>query len=141
MLTLKKCSKCKKNKSVNDFSPDKRNKTGLFSQCKTCRTKIEKNKRTQDPLKYKACQLKNKFNLTLEQYYEMHSQQHGLCLGCNSPISVEYNSSNIAVVDHCHKTGKVRGLLCSKCNLGLGHFNDDTKILKNLIKYLNKHVQ
>ena len=43
------------------------------------------------------------------------------------------------VVDHCHTTGKIRGLLCKKCNLGIGHLNDDITILENSIEYLKKH--
>ena len=43
------------------------------------------------------------------------------------------------VVDHCHKTGKIRGLICDSCNVGLGRFKDNIDNLKNAIKYLEKN--
>lgn len=58
-------------------------------------------------------------------------------------IAQNYNCAICAckkylVIDHCHRTGKVRGLLCKKCNTALGGFNDDTKALEGAIAYLNK---
>lgn len=43
-------------------------------------------------------------------------------------------------IDHCHVTGKVRGILCHKCNTGLGYFNEDVELLKSAISYLNEHI-
>lgn len=40
-------------------------------------------------------------------------------------------------IDHCHKTGKIRGILCSRCNTALGGFNDDIKLLDKAINYLS----
>lgn len=62
----------------------------------------------------------------------MFSEQKGLCGICKKGID---ESSH---VDHCHSTGKVRGLLCRPCNSGLGLFSDSTRLLKSAITYLNK---
>jgi len=72
--------------------------------------------------------LKRKYNLTIEQFEQMKEKQNNLCKICNS--------SNKLVVDHCHKTNKVRGLLCNECNKGLGFFRDNRKFLDIAIQYL-----
>jgi hypothetical protein len=58
-------------------------------------------------------------------------KQKGTCAICKK-------KPKVLVVDHNHKNGKVRGLLCRKCNLGIGHLNDNVAIIKNAIKYLSK---
>lgn len=73
------------------------------------------------------------YGITLEQYEKMYNRQKGKCAICKT-----YRES--LVVDHDHKTGKVRHLLCHKCNLALGYVNDDTKILKSMITYLDEHT-
>lgn len=69
----------------------------------------------------------------------MLADQNGVCLICSKELivlgSVE-EIQKVACVDHCHKTGKVRGLLCRNCNTGLGSFKDDTDFLKKAIEYL-----
>ncbi len=65
----------------------------------------------------------------------MFELQEGKCLGCYRHQS---KLKRPLCVDHCHVTGKVRGLLCVSCNLMLGYANDNTQVLANLIKYLNK---
>lgn len=55
---------------------------------------------------------------------------------CNCEISIEKENVNI---DHNHITGKIRGLLCKQCNIGLGMFKDSTESLENAIEYLNKN--
>lgn len=70
------------------------------------------------------------YGITLMDYEAMLESQSGGCAICGGTEKI-----NLAV-DHCHETGKIRGLLCSKCNLLLGRANDDPTILANAIKYL-----
>lgn len=76
----------------------------------------------------KDFQLKYKYGISLEFYKKMVSEQKDLCLICKEKKPL--------VVDHCHISGIVRGLLCAKCNKGLGYFQDKKILLKNAIKYL-----
>jgi hypothetical protein len=77
--------------------------------------------------------IKTKYNLSKIDYNNMLKNQKNKCLLCLIPFK------NITPsVDHCHKSGKVRGLLCRFCNLGLGAFKDNSQILKRASKYVNK---
>ncbi|MFA6991928.1 MAG: endonuclease VII domain-containing protein [Candidatus Gracilibacteria bacterium] len=82
------------------------------------------------------CRLK-KFNITIEQYTDMLKRQKGLCAICGC----KGNNKNLKlfdlVLDHCHKSGRVRGLLCTTCNLMLGHAKDDKNKLQKAIDYLS----
>lgn len=79
--------------------------------------------------------LKNKYGLTLEQYNDLFNKQNGCCAICG----VHQKELKLPLcVDHCHNTNNIRGLLCSKCNSGLGFFKDNVLFLKSAIKYLNK---
>lgn len=78
-----------------------------------------------------------KYNITIDEYENMHEQQNGVCAICGQPENRAYNGNAINLaVDHCHKTGKVRGLLCSRCNQALGNFQDSSKILAKALNYL-----
>ena len=78
-----------------------------------------------------------KCGITLEEYEEKLKKQKGLCLICEKPEKRKRNGRVMSLhVDHCHKTGKVRGLLCSNCNSALGKFGDSIKRLRKAIAYL-----
>ena len=77
--------------------------------------------------------LKFKYNLSLEEYEELLEKQNNVCYICKLPP----NSQGL-VVDHDHATGRVRGLLCSSCNTGLGYFRDNIAYLEEAIKYLKQ---
>jgi len=84
--------------------------------------------------------LRKTFNITLVQYNEMLENQNHACAICGEKETViNYkNSKKINLsVDHCHTTGKIRGLLCVNCNKGLGHFKDNKAIMEKAILYLN----
>jgi hypothetical protein len=79
--------------------------------------------------------IKNNFGLTKEQYFQMLDFQNNRCKICNN-ILILGKSTHI---DHCHETGKVRGILCQKCNHGLGMFNDNIQLFYNAIQYLQQN--
>jgi hypothetical protein len=79
--------------------------------------------------------------ITIEQYNQMHVEQKGLCVICNQP-ETRINSSNKKpgrlVIDHCHKTKKVRALLCHNCNTGIGKFFDDPVRIIRAARYVKQ---
>jgi hypothetical protein len=81
------------------------------------------------------------YGLTPGQYDEMVEAQNNLCAICEQPETAIMPSGFVRslAVDHCHKTGKVRQLLCGKCNTGIGNFLDNPELLKAAISYLEKH--
>lgn len=86
--------------------------------------------------------LVKKYNITPEQYEQMWSDQKGVCKICGKPETKLHSVSKKVQrlsTDHCHVTSKVRGLLCSKCNVLLGCCDDNINILEACIDYLKKH--
>jgi hypothetical protein len=86
--------------------------------------------------KRRALNLKAQYGLTVDQYNKMALAQDFRCAICDDRADL---ATARLVVDHDHKTKKVRGLLCYTCNLGLGAFNDQPFKLKQAILYLKKH--
>ncbi len=78
--------------------------------------------------------LDTKYNMTLEQYEDMIDSQNNQCAICF--IDASDTPRNKLVIDHCHETGKVRGLLCDFCNTSLGKCNDNLTTIFNMYKYL-----
>lgn len=95
----------------------------------------EYNKRNPDS---KKSQRLKKYGITLSEYNEMLEKQSGECAICGEDGSV--GKWGKLYVDHDHKTGKVRGLLCSKCNFAIGQFNDDYNLLLRAISYLKGEI-
>ena len=75
--------------------------------------------------------LKRRYGMEVEEYVSMCNEQQGACAICR-----EFTPR--LCVDHNHETGKVRGLLCHRCNVALGHFNDDVQRIADAISYLSK---
>ena len=95
--------------------------------------------RAKNPNIHKNLELKKSFGITLEDYNNMLKAQNNVCAICSKPETT-YDSKHKKVrslsVDHCHTTGKVRGLLCAHCNHAIGKFNDDISLIQNAINYL-----
>jgi hypothetical protein len=94
--------------------------------------------RQSDPNYSKRVHLKKHYRLTLEQYEQMLSEQGYVCKICGKP---ETSKPHGLSVDHCHSTGKVRGLLCGNCNTLLGHAKDSTEVLLKCVNYLENAVK
>ena len=139
-ITSKVCTKCKIAKSTSLFKTSKRNKTGFSSWCRKCDSE-HGNKRYRDVLskdvnyKYKAhiSQVYYFYGITEDDYKELLVKQDYACAIC---LTHQDELNSRLAVDHCHKTNVIRGLLCGKCNRGLGIFQDSEELLNKAIKYL-----
>lgn len=97
-------------------------------------SKVVGRKAYSDPDGQRNAWLKYKYGITLEEYNRMFDSQEGKCAICGSEEPGR-NNTNFAV-DHDHETEEVRGLLCHRCNMGLGYFMDDPELLLKAAKYL-----
>ena len=147
----KRCIKCGIAKNANEFHKNKEHKDDLTSQCGMCRNErgrqIDKTEKGREYYrkyrkgsKHRNCYLKRNYNITLEQYNTMFIFQGGVCAICGCPeITKVKNVIKRLSVDHNHITGKVRGLLCMKCNQALGLLNENPVIIKSLLRYIIKN--
>lgn len=90
--------------------------------------------RKQNPEKARNHNLRKMFNISTEEFNILLKKQVGVCAICKQEERLDRYS--YLSVDHCHETGKIRGLLCSSCNRGLGLFQDKISSLENAISYL-----
>lgn len=118
------CISCNKKKPINSFHL--RSDGKLMSYCKKCQSKKRKDY-------FKEHYKFSRYNITKEEFNSMLTFQKNKCNICKEELSNPR-------IDHCHKSGKVRGLLCHHCNVALGHVKDNINILKNMIKYLEKEI-
>ena len=157
---VKCCSHCKVIKPLTEFHVNKSLKDGKSRWCKVCGNKKSKyyssqpgakaktkaynkiyNQSLQGILARRKGRLKGYYGITLTQYENMWGQQAGLCAICGKPETFQnqYGLVNLSV-DHCHKTGKVRSLLCHKCNATIGMVDEDIDVLEKMIKYLKNDL-
>lgn len=135
---MKKCTKCGEEKPLDAFYAHggKRTSEGYLNpSCKSCVNKQSMEWAKKNPEKVaqhrRKRNLKTKYGLSVEQYEEMAAEQNNTCFICGCT-----HSRRRLNVDHCHKTGTVRKLLCDKCNMAIGLLEDDTTRLEKARKYL-----
>lgn len=136
-----RCTKCEKDKFETDFHKERGNtgRKGRTCWCKDCCKEYTQQDRRTNPEKFRRWDRKNRlklYGLTPQEYEEMVERQNGVCAICGFPES----AGKLLGVDHCHRTGKVRQLLCSNCNNGLGKFKDDLVLLRKATGYLERHA-
>jgi len=90
--------------------------------------------RRKNPRASRNSDLKKNFGISIDEYERMEEAQGHACAICLQPPTGRY--TNLAV-DHCHTTGKIRGLLCADCNRGIGLLKDDKDILQRAVKYVS----
>lgn len=120
--TEKPCTICGEAKPVSEFYTEKRNRDGYGSHCKPCYEQRQRPGR-----------IKRKYGITVDEYDALMSKQVGRCPICKQATDL--------VIDHCHRSGKVRALLCDRCNRLLGVADDDIQLLRSAIAFLNQHSQ
>lgn len=134
MELTKICTQCKNVKRFSDFGPRKDGKLKLRSTCKDCDSYNVNVFNSDKDLKH-GYHLKKKLGIGLLEYKFLNKAQNNKCIICrNSPVL-----NKRLYVDHDHKTGKIRGLLCQTCNTGLGYFKDNIDYLSGAIEYLKVH--
>lgn len=130
----KPCSKCKESKPLEQFHRSAKARDGRASWCKSCGNSITRigRKRTYSAENKRRWQLKTRYKLTPEAVDKLRAKQGGTCALCPEPLEKFH-------VDHDHNTGAVRGLLCHRCNIRLGGW-DDIDWRARALQYLNiKH--
>ncbi len=156
-MEAKVCSRCETPKPLNCYHKSPHSKTGVHAYCKVCTTTYNRERYQRDPKKAAALRrewnlnnkersqktkrsysLRNLYGITLDQYNALLSQQDNRCAICMSTSTKRKTCPNL-LVDHCHATGKVRGLLCSTCNSAIGMLEESEQSLTNAISYLKKH--
>lgn len=142
---MKKCTSCREDKELNEFYNSKSYPDGKGYRCKSCdakaRKKYEEKHRERKRHSQRRARRKWAYGLTDEMFNKMVVEQNNQCGICLIPLTISGSrrpEDNRLAIDHCHDTGHVRGLLCHRCNRGLGHFLDDPNILKMAIDYLER---
>lgn len=131
------CSRCQEVKPVIDFSKSVRKIGGLEDACKPChreRTRQHRQKdRTQTNLYAKFHRHRNLIGFSREVFEVTFEAQKGCCKICGDKLE---HPKHIHV-DHCHTTNVFRGILCNRCNVGLGYFRDNPEILRKAADYVS----
>ena len=151
ILPLKRWSKCHNHKPRSEFGVESRRPDGLRCFCRECgkkqskeyrqRPEVRKRRRAHfrrpEQLAYRrSYALVRRFGITLEEYGALLESQQGRCAICGT--DKPNGRWNTFHVDHCHKTGAIRGLLCHGCNAALGQFGDNEEGIRSVLKYFKR---
>lgn len=141
---MKTCTKCNETKLLEDFSKLHLNKDGHHTQCKKCLQKYRtqhyfrsEDYRQKRIKKATVNSRKRKYGISEDQFQVLLESQNYCCAIC----SIHLDNSKFSLrgqLDHCHKEGTIRGVLCGQCNTALGLFKDNKNILLEAISYLDR---
>jgi len=132
------CRCCNTEKSLEEYPKDKRWRNTYKLDCKICYN--VKRRSNYNPEQRRDEGLKQLYGISRDDLNSMYTHQEGCCAICSAPLSLISGKTKKgkAHVDHCHTTGKVRGLLCTKCNTLLGMAEDNKETLQKAILYLDR---
>lgn len=136
-MAEKRCPKCTQTKDHSLFYRSKTAKDNCSSYCKVCQNLRSTSyaRENKDKIPTIGYSLKRRYGITADDYANMLDKQNYSCAICKTS---QCETGRNFAVDHCHTTKKVRGLLCSSCNIGLGQFKDNIELIEKAIKYLNE---
>ena len=138
-MESKQCIKCLRSYTIDNF-PEYMTRDFVFIPCNICPECKKKGRESPEHIeKKKNWLLKTNYNLTPDEKLNMVEEQENLCAICGQPeTSVDKRSGKTKClsIDHHHESGRVRGLLCGKCNAAIGLLKEDPKILESAIEYL-----
>ena len=122
-----RCSKCRMWKAPDQFNKNKHQKSGLNYMCRPCANTY-----------VRGYNLPTKYGITAANFAEMLLSQGSKCACCGNQFVMEGKKTDRPCVDHNHKTGEVRALLCGRCNLSAGNVLDSSERAMQLADYLRK---
>jgi len=136
----KRCPRCRRTKKVQEFYASRKSPDGLLTHCKDCDKLAGQQRAGTASRRHTMHQsnLKN-YGLTVNDYNRILVAQGGGCAICGCPPGQMLSPRGFPrplSVDHDHQTGEVRGLLCHKCNVGIGAFGDNLELLEAAASYL-----
>ena len=139
-MTTQTCKKCSVVKPLAEFYKTTDRKSGYKTICKECikadpLTEQRKKKMREYGV---GKHLKAKYNLSIEDRNNMLIAQNHKCAICGVDETIAPKKK--LVVDHCHKTKKIRGLLCHNCNVSIGLMKESIPAILNSVAYLNAHI-
>jgi len=120
---MKKCSKCGIQKPLSEFYKDNSRKDKHQTKCKPCHENVK--------FKSKV----GAYGISVTKFYEILDEQNHKCCICEEDLITKKHRH----IDHDHKTGKVRGILCHHCNTAIGLFKENVNIMKQAIDYISHH--
>lgn len=140
MENTKICNRCGLVKTLDGFWNDKRNLSGRYSICKKCKTESTIRWRTENREKYnaqmRAYNQKHRFRIHLKQQYGIGLEDYeNLKMNQDSKCAICERMADRLVVDHCHNSGRIRGLLCYSCNRSISIF-EHAKLIDKVMRYL-----
>lgn len=139
-VVTRTCRKCAEEKDIESFGKyNNGTNEGRRRVCEACRYKRAKEKgyatyKHKTTRQQRKHEIKYRYGITEEELGDMYKAQEGKCLICKQ----HEDTVGTLNIDHCHTTGKVRGLLCKRCNMGIGYFKDNVELLRKAAKYLEK---
>lgn len=128
---MRVCRWCKIEKPMSGFSL-RNNGTSYRTECKSCLSEWMRKYRSENKERHRNLEAARSYNITTEEANDLYKQTH--CQICDNKLD------KTGYIDHCHKSGKIRGVLCVQCNFGLGYFKDDINIMNKAILYLKENT-
>ena len=125
----KKCPQCDSFKPLSEFSRDKARKDGLQCYCKPCKAKYARACPTRPEVARKS-RFRRQYGIEGDDLRVVDAIK--FCAICYGPAEV---------IDHCHTSGKVRGVLCNGCNTTLGKMHDSPELLRRAAEYLEQEAE
>lgn len=128
------CSACRRALPLSEFGANSSAKWGYSTQCRECIGRAA----SFDKDAKRARARMNNYGIGPDAHAQLLASQGGVCAICGKLPRKEHGRGSLLHVDHDHKTGVVRGLLCVSCNTGLGRFDDDAEILRRAADYVSR---
>lgn len=128
------CPSCKQILPVAEFGKNRSAYDGLTGYCRVCHRRVTRENKIKNWGSSRHYHLVQRYGITAAEADQILENQDGVCAICHKVPSPELRTP--WHVDHDHKTGKVRGILCHACNTALGNFNDDPETLERALEYL-----